>query len=230
MALIALDDDLWIVDHPHRMPGGLDLPTRMTVVRLPDGTLWLHSPVPVDDETARALEALGPVAHVVAPSLMHDLFTSSAMARWPQASLWTSPALPERHPEWSVTGTISEKAPDAWGGALQVHAIAGAPRVDEVVFHHAPSRTLIVTDLVFHLYDPPNLQSRLMRALIGAQDRFAVSRSWRWVFSKDRQATRRSLDPVLAWDFERVVMCHGRVLEAGGREALRQAADRVLGP
>lgn len=229
MSLEPLTDDLWIADHPHRMPGGIDLPTRMTVVRLPSGDVWLHSPIPIDDALAGQLESIGPIAHVVAPSRMHDLFTAAAMSRWPNANLWTSPTLPDAHPDWKVVGTLAGGPPDAWGGVLLAQHIDRAPRVDEVVFLHVPSRTLIVTDLVFNLHDSPNWQSRLLLTVVGAKDRFAMSRSWRWLFSKDRVATRQSLESVLAWDFDRVVMCHGRVLAVGGPAALRDTVDAVLG-
>ena len=38
---------------------------------------------------------------------------------------------------------------------------------------------------------------------------------------KDKDALRAWRDRVLQWDFDRVVPCHGQVLESGGREALR---------
>ena len=44
----------------------LPFTTRMTVIRLPDGGLWLHSPTPLDDGLRAAIDALGPVAHIVA--------------------------------------------------------------------------------------------------------------------------------------------------------------------
>jgi hypothetical protein len=45
---------------------------------------------------------------------------------------------------------------------------------------------------------------------------------------RDRAAARRSLERILAWDFERVVVAHGAVLESGGREALRAAYTWLL--
>jgi hypothetical protein len=52
---------------------------------------------------------------------------------------------------------------------------------------------------------------------------------------KDRRAARESLERILAWDFDRVIVAHGDVLESGGHEALRRGyawllADRPARP
>ena len=39
---------------------------------------------------------------------------------------------------------------------------------------------------------------------------------------RDRAAARRSLERILAWDFERVVVSHGEVLETGGKRAVEE--------
>jgi hypothetical protein len=55
-----------------------------------------------------------------------------------------------------------------------------------------------------------------------AYGRFGPSRLLRFAI-RDKAACRRSIDRILEWDFERVVVTHGEVLESGGREALRSA-------
>jgi hypothetical protein len=47
--------------------------SRMTVVRLASGELWLHSPTRLDAETREALTTLGRVAYIVAPNNYHQL-------------------------------------------------------------------------------------------------------------------------------------------------------------
>ena len=61
-----LDSDLWITDSPLRFLG-VEMGARMTVVRLPDGKLLLHSPIAPTPELVREVEALGPVAFLVRP-------------------------------------------------------------------------------------------------------------------------------------------------------------------
>jgi hypothetical protein len=69
--------------------------------------------------------------------------------------------------------------------------------------------------------DGPN-RARLFHWLVGATGRFGPHRLIR-LGIRDGKAARRSLDRILAWDFERVVMSHGEVVEAGGRRLLEQA-------
>ncbi|MEE4381127.1 MAG: DUF4336 domain-containing protein, partial [Pseudomonadales bacterium] len=97
----AVAEDLWIVDGPvvrMAMYGArIPFPTRATIVRLRDGGLWVHSPTPGLTETlARAVEALGPVAHLVSPNRLHYAGLPLWSARWPAARCWASPGVRAR--------------------------------------------------------------------------------------------------------------------------------------
>ena len=48
------------------------------------------------------------------------------------------------------------------------------------------------------------------------------------MFSLDADATQASLEKVRAWDFDRVVLAHGRRIESGGRQVLDTVIDRLL--
>ena len=62
----------------------------------------------------------------------------------------------------------------------------------------------------------------LILRMAGTYGRVGTSRLFR-MFIKDRPAFRASLDRVLQWDFDRVVVGHGDVVERGGKRALEQA-------
>ncbi len=64
--------------------------------------------------------------------------------------------------------------------------------------------------------------TRTFMRLNQAWDRFGASRMMRSMI-RDKAALRASLDRVLEWDFDRVIVTHGEVLESGGRDALRDA-------
>lgn len=163
------------------------------------------------------------MAHLVGPSLMHDLHLSSAAARWPGARVHAPAAVLEAK---GLDGTVLGE--HAWPGIVAV-PLQGAARTGEVVFLHTPSRTLLVTDLVFHFGPPPNWQTSLLHRAIGCHQRLAVSRSWRWVFADDMAALSASVDTVLALDFDRLVPCHGAVVVSDAKAALRQAVDGRIG-
>jgi glyoxylase-like metal-dependent hydrolase (beta-lactamase superfamily II) len=213
VTLAPIADDLWELGHRIRQPGGVWMPVRMTVVRLPGRQLVLHSPVPIDDDTAAALAGLGDVAHVIAPNRMHRRWAPDAARRYPDARVWDP-------------STLGDPLHDV----LDQVRIDGAPRMDETVFYDRRSRTLICADLVFHVTRPANLRTRLVLAMMGAGGgRLAASRAWRFLV-KDRAPAAASLARVLAWDIDRIVMGHGEIVERDGRAALEAAhLDRLVG-
>ncbi len=216
--------ELWEVAHLVRMGPGVALPARMTVARLEGGGIALHSPVPLTEGVIAALGELGPVRLVIAPNDFHHLYLPAAVADFPDAEVWGSAGLAKKRPEVSFTGVLTPEARPAWATSLQPFFLAGAPAVSETAFVHGATRTLILTDALFNLQDgAPGWLSPLVYRLFGTWRRTAQSRLWR-SFVKDRAAMRQSLEAVLAADFDRVVMAHGRVIETDGKAALRDAA------
>lgn len=213
--------DLFVLDHP-LVVGGLHLGTRTTVVRLANGGLFVHSPGPADASLLRAVEKLGPVLALVAPNKLHHLYLPAWAEAFPQARSFGAPGLAAKLPMLRLDEELGDEPPDLFGDALAQHVVRGAPRLEEVVFLHRPSRTLLLTDLAFHLRHSRSRFTRIAMRLNGGYGRFGPTRLLRSTF-RDRGAARASLDVVLGWDFDRVVVTHGDVLEHGGREALRQA-------
>ena len=104
----------------------------------------------------------------------------------------------------------------------------GFPFANEVVFFHRPSATLIATDLAFNLGPDSPFLTRLVMRLGGAYGRLAPSLFER-LMVRDRPSFRRSLERILSWPFDRVVVAHGDVAEKGGREELARGYAWVLG-
>jgi hypothetical protein len=219
--LRALSDDLFVLDVPFRMVG-MELGGRMTVVRLPDGGLWLHSPVKLDAAAREAVDALGPVRFLVAPNVMHHLALGDWAAAYPTARVLAPAGLRKKRPDLRIDVELSDVMDVGQSPAVEQLLAHGLPKLEEFVFLHRPSRTLLLTDLAFNIHDSPSWLTRTYLKLCGAYGRLAPT----WVIKsllKDRAALRAWRDRVLTWDFERVVPCHGEVLEHGGREALRDA-------
>jgi hypothetical protein len=222
MPLTHLDDNLWVARRPLPLWVG-DLGARMTVIRLDDGGLLLHSPVECDPETAAAVEALGDVRWLLGPSLPHHLFLGGWAERFPDAKLCGVPGLPDKRPDLCFDRVL-ESGPPEWG-SLQAHLFAGAPLLSELVLFHPGSRTLVVTDLAFNVRRDGRNEARLFHWLVGAVDQFGPHRLVRATAFRDRAACRRSVEAVLAWDFDRVVVSHGEVLETGGHQAFCHAFE-----
>jgi glyoxylase-like metal-dependent hydrolase (beta-lactamase superfamily II) len=114
-----------------------------------------------------------------------------------------------------------------WTGEIEPLLVAGAPLLNEVVFHHRASRTLICTDLLFNVTHPATWMTSVALTLMGTKGRLATSRAW-WLYTRNRAALKNSLEQLLRWDFARVIPAHGDVVEPGNgagdvRELTRSA-------
>lgn len=224
--LRELDKNLWVVERPLQL-AGVPFGARMTVVRLPEAGLWLHSPVALDDPLRRALAELGPVRYVVAPNLFHHLYLAEYPRAYPEAQLWGPPGLAEKKPDMRLSAVLGQ-APSPWADALDQVGIEGVPRLNEFEFLHRATRTLIATDLVFNFPRMHGVWPRVFLSLVGAHARLASSRVLRSLV-RNREAARRTLETVLAWDFDRVILSHGDVLERDGKAALVEALSWLCG-
>ncbi len=70
--------------------------------------------------------------------------------------------------------------------------------------------------------------TRLAFRALRAYDRFGPSILERLLI-RDRTAARKSLERILEWDFDRVIVAHGEVRENAGREGLRAGYAWLLG-
>lgn len=216
---------LWCTSRPQRVGGVLDLGHRMTVVRDDDGGLVVHSPVRLDDGIEAELRELGAPRVVIAPSLMHNLHLDEFRARFPDVPLVAAPAFAESNPMLVVDGELLREPWTDLGAGLTAHLVEGMPKLNEVVFVHAPSRSAIVADVVFNLGRERDLITRVALRLLGAYGHVARSRLLRSMIV-DETAALASIDRILAQDFDRLVVGHGEIVETGGRNALAAAWGR----
>jgi hypothetical protein len=220
--LRELDENLWVAEQPLKFLG-LEVGARMTIVRLADGALWVHSPLRLTPERRQEVEPLGPVRFLVAPNSLHHLFIGEWMAAWPEARAYASPSVPEKRKDLRFHGVLSEEAPSEWSGQVETLPWRGAPSLGEVVFFHRASRTLVLTD---SLHNPSsdgsaltNFVFRLFGGRTGRPSTWLIDR----VINRDRTAARRTVDTILRWDFQRVILAHGNVVEHDAARAFREA-------
>jgi hypothetical protein len=225
-ALRPLARDLWVAQRPQRFYG-LEVGTRMTVIRLADGSLLLHSPVALEAGLRRELDAIGRVRFAVAPNRVHHLYAGRVAEAYPEARLWVGPGLERKRPDLVFEAVLGDEAPAEWKGQVDQVFFRGRPYENEVVFCHRASRTLILCDLAFNFGPDAARPTRWLMRLLRSYGRFGPSKLDPLLI-RDRGAARGSLERILAWDFDRVVVAHGDVLESGGREALREGYAWLL--
>lgn len=228
--LTSMGDGAWRVASVLRMPGGVQMPVAMTVLRSGSG-LVVVAPLPaLDDARAEAIAALGAVRAVVAPNLWHHLGAAAALARWPGARLVAPAGLAAKRPDLPPSATLgTDEAAALLGDAVQALPMEGVPKMGEWSLVHGPSGTAVVTDLVFNVVSSDSWVTRaVLRWVSGVYGGVAVSRVWR-AMVRDRAAMSTSLVRLLHAPFDRLVMAHGDVIERGGRDALAHATRGLRG-
>lgn len=214
-------EGLWTVAQGIRLPG-IELPARSTILRLEGGGLLLLSPIPRIGEAAAEIARLGAVKAIAAPNLLHHLGLEPARGAFPEARVFARDGLRAKEPGLSFESLGDEPDP-LWADSVDQLPIAGMKAsLDEVAFFHRPSRALVLTDLCFHVLHSDRLLTRLFMRLNDSYGRFGPSRIMRTLI-QDRAALRASLERMLAWDPERIVVAHGELIESEGRRALERA-------
>lgn len=215
-----IDEGLWEAHRELMMPGGIWFDARMTVVDVGDGELLLHSPVPIDDAMASEIEEHGDVRWIVAPNDMHNSWIEGAAERFASAEVWGSPGTVKKKSSVDFDGVLDGRTPDGWNDRIDSVFVDGTRGWAESVFYLPKQRTLLCSDLVFNIHETKNLRTKWLLTLVGAYGKLAQSGSVRFWFAKDNQAVGRSFADMLRWDFDRVVMAHGRVVEQDGKELI----------
>ncbi len=226
--LRALGPGLHVFDRPFRLMG-VEIGNRATVVTLESGGLLVHSPVRLDEDLRAALAPLGPVRHLVAPNRMHHLALAGWVRAYPDASLHGPPGLARKRPDLAFATVLDDVAPGAWAGQLAQCLLRGAPRYDEIAFLHPRSGTLVLADALFGWGPEHPPLTRLTARAFGAYGRWARPHNAIFGAIVQPAALRASIEQVLAWDFDRIVISHGRIVERRGREVLRDAYAFLLG-
>jgi hypothetical protein len=188
----------------------------MTIVRLPGGNLWLHSPTQPEPELVNAVSKLGTVSFLIAPNSLHYWWIPAWKQRFPDASVYAVPDL-ERSAKRPVPidYTISETPPPEWSDAFGQVLVRGK-FLTEADFFHRASRTLILTDLIEN-FELSRVRSRIYRWLIylgGAADPDGKAPlDMRLSFLRDRQTVHQAVRKMRTWHPERIIFAHGRRYE-----------------
>lgn len=218
--LRAIDSELWVAESPLRFLG-LEMGARMTVVRLPDGTLFLHSPVALTPDLQSEVEALGAVRYLVAPNKLHHLYVGDWIKAFPEATFYAPPGLEEKRRDLDCRNVLGDTPEAGWTGTLDQVFVEGFPFASEIAFYHRPTKTFIATDLAFNVGESSPPLTRAFFHLARTYGRLSPTLLER-VLVRDKTAFRRSLDRILEWPFERVIVSHGEISESGGRDQLKQ--------
>ena len=219
--LESVADGIWVAARPLRF-FGVETGTRMTVVRLGGGGLFVHSPVALDAATREAVDALGPVVAIVAPCLFHHLYVAEWCRAYPKAWVSGCPGLAAKRPDVSWSRVLGDEVPSdgEWHGDLEQVFFSAFPLQNEVVFFHRTSRTLISSDVVFNLAHHASAVTRALAFVTGHSEPGPTLLERLMI--RDRATAREQIGRMVAWGAERIVLAHGDIVLAHGAAVLEK--------
>jgi hypothetical protein len=211
-------DHLWIRRYPLVLLG-TRIGRVVTVIRLRTGRLLIHSTAAFANEDVAAIRRLGEPGWLLEATLFHDTFARHGQTAFPDLPYLA----PEGFGRLAQVCALPLVAPGEWDGELELLPLNGMPKVRETALYHRPSRTLVVADLVFNFGPATPAWTRLfMRCAGGLKCAPGMSRFFRMMI-RDRHAFQQSLQRLMQWDFDRLIVAHGEVIETGAKEKLKQA-------
>jgi hypothetical protein len=208
----------------------MPFPTRMTLIRLTGGNLFVHSPTPLTASLKREVQGLGVPRWIVGPNRIHYWWIPDWKAGFPEAGVYLAPRIREQAgARIDFDGLVLDRdAGYPWDGEIATLPIAGR-YMTEVEFFHRASRTLVLTDLIEN-FEPRKLASfvtRWLTRLGRVQDPDGqMPRDIRLTFP--RPELRAAVETMIAWNPERIILAHGRWYEKDGPAELRRAFRWLL--
>jgi len=232
--LKSIDEDLWIADGDNIRFYGVPFTTRMTIVRLDNGDLFVHSPIKLTQTLKSEITKLGHVRHLVSPNWIHYAFIAEWSASYENTIAWASPNVQQRSSKYGsdvhFDHNLGETAETDWANEIDQMIVRGSSIHTEVVFFHRSSKTLILTDLIINL-EAEKIPKwiRPLAWIVGVLDPDGkMPLDMRMTFLKNRNLLRNAVERLISWEPEKIIISHGRWYETDGVEELQRAFRWIL--
>lgn len=230
--MIEIANGIWAHEDAMNMMG-TKLRLRMMVIKLSSGELWVHSPTRLSAPLQQAVDALGTVKYIVGPSNGHHLSLSQWQTAYPDAQLYLSPGIPKKQPSLKGYQLLDEEFANIWAEDLDRDYMSGVPFFNESVFLHKASQSLIVTDLVQNHSDPrppglAGLVTRLLFEPMGFKGICVAPPLKMGFMIKDKQNFVTFLKRVQQWDFQRIIVAHGDIIDVDAKQVFSRLCERFF--
>ncbi len=225
--------DIGIVDGPfeYLTVGGVTLPlpftTRMTVVRLSNGNLFLQSPIKFDEVLASELQRMGTIRHLVSPNQFHYAHIGEWSKAFPDAIPWASPRVRQRararHIDVTFARDLDFNPPEEWRQEIDQTLFPGG-YFKEFIFFHKKSKTLVLADTIINIeLDKIPEPWRTATKLSGMyHPRGQIFFGMRLPLLLQQREAKAAFAKIHSWGPERIVLSHGRCFESHGNEVIRR--------
>lgn len=220
---------IWLASYPVHMAGAA-FEARTTLIRCADGGLVVHSPGPLDDAARHEIASLGPVRVIIAPGNFHHLHVAACQRAFPSAETWICPGVERRQPALRYDGVLGDEAPGPVAAEFDQVLVRGGRVMCEVAMLHRPTHTLLLVDVLENFTNATPGVNWFVRSFFracGMWNNPSPAPEYRFAW-KDRRAARESLERILAWDFARIVISHGDLIDHDAKDIARRAWRRLL--
>ena len=223
-----LSEDIWTHEDELKLPG-TSLRLRMTIVRLTGGKLWVHSPTAISDELVRQTSELGDVGYIIGPNNAHNLFLVEWASAFPEAELIISKGIPKKLKLTDGFRLMDAAFDDPWAEDFELIYMPGVRFFDESVFLQKKSKSLILTDFIQN-YDgaEQTFMQRYVLAPLGFKGICIAPPLKLGFFHKDKSGFRESLQRIKQWQFDRIVVTHGDIIEEDAMAILDRLSSRFM--
>lgn len=220
-----LVQDIWIFNGNSVPFFGLPYSTRMTVVRLSSGELWVHSPIKLTPDIQNQIDELGAVKYLIAPNHLHHLFLPDWIGMYPNSEVFGTDEVIKKRQDISFNASLNSSSGWPWSDDIEQVLFSGSPLMQECVFFHKLSNVLIVTDLVENFSGQEfNYWQRLVAKGVGIlAPNGKMPIDWRLSFMFGKADARKHLDRLLQWNPQVLVMSHGEIVRENAKEFLTKS-------
>lgn len=179
----------------------------------------------------------------------HHIFVSEWAKAYPNAKLLGVEGLPEKREAnketagtkfsyvWTKKNKESMTVDPEFDREFNYEYV-GSHANKELVFCHKPDRALIEADMMFNLPANEQYSRSNERPTEGLLTRFFITfqstvgaATWQKRFlwyaasMKDRPDFNRSVQKINRWDFEKIIPCHGDVIESNGKGVFQKVFE-----
>jgi len=223
-SLTPFGENIWVAEGPVVSFYGFPYPTRMAVIRLTNGQLFVWSPIALDQALRAEVDTLGIVAHLVSPNSIHHLFLGDWKRAYPEARLYASPDLARKRPDLTFDATLGDAPEPAWAGEIDQVEMGGSFFLTEIVFFHRASRTAIFADLIENFSRDWFKGWRGWLARLDGITEYdpGAPREWRWSFW-NRERARAAFQRIVDWHPEQAIVAHGEMVKSDATAFIRKA-------
>lgn len=221
--LEPIGPNIWVANGIDMKFMGLLLGTRSTIVRLDDGSVWMHSPVSYNSELAAEIEKLGSICYLVAPNAYHHVFLKEWQDRYPLAQIIGPCDLLDKRPDLTFSASFDDLRSDPWSGEIDRITFKGSRAFDEHVFFHHASRTAILTDLIVNVrLENQSILGRLIARIEGVAYPDGRTPLLYRLGMRDKAAGARAVAAILGWGATQAVISHGEWFREDATKELRK--------